>query len=249
MTHIIAIGGGEIGRQGYPIETTEIDEQIIVLSGKKKPNVLFLPTASNDNSAYSQVFKKHYAEHLGSKVDVLDLWSKPTKASVKTALANADIIYVGGGNTLKMMTLWRRTGVDELLTEAYQNGTILTGVSAGAICWFWAGLSDSRSYTSKGKTWDYVKVRGLNIKNLLICPHYDAEPKRRPALKNSLKGSARTAIALDNCAALDIKDDMFRILSSKRGAIAHKAYWKNGRYFVDDIVPGSDYAPLTDLTD
>jgi dipeptidase E len=245
MVHIVAIGGGEIGRPGYPVETTEIDKQIISLINKAHPRVLFLPTASEDSASYCETFKNHYGKSLGCITEVLKLYDKPNKATVEELIMKADIIYVGGGNTLKMMMLWRKTGVDKILIEASKKGTLLTGLSAGAICWFKAGLSDSRSFTSGGHTWNYINVHGLNIKDILLCPHYDAEPKRQPALKKSLQGSSKIALAVDNCAALEIKDDSFRILSSNKGAKAHKAYWHHGKYFIDDIEPSSKYAPLS----
>lgn len=248
MVHIVAIGGGEIGRPGYSVETTEIDKQIIARTKKTHPSVLFLPTASGDSASYYETFQKHYGASLGCTTEVLKLYEKPNKGTIEDAIMNADIIYVGGGNTLKMMTLWRRMGVDTILAEAGKKGTVLAGLSAGAICWFKAGLSDSRSFKSGGNTWNYINVHGLNIKDILLCPHYDAEPERQSALKKSLQGTSKVAIAVDNCAALEVKDDTFRIISSKIGAKAHKAYWRNGKYFVDDIESSSKYLPLSLIT-
>lgn len=244
MKHIVAIGGGEIGRPGYPVETTDIDKQIISLSGKTKPDVLFLPTASNDSNDYYEVFKQHYGKRLGCNVKVLNLYSKPARTTIESALHGADIIYVGGGNTLKMMMLWRRMGIDTLLVEAYKKGTVLSGLSAGAICWFKGGLSDSRSFSGGGKVWNYINVRGLNLENLLICPHFDAEPQRPPTLKKVLEGTLKVAVALDNCSAVEIKDDMFRILSSKPNAKAYKAYWADGKYNVETLTASNDFMPL-----
>ncbi len=73
---IIAIGGGEIGRPGYPVETTKIDKEIIALSGKKIPRVLFIPTASGDSNGYTEVFNKYFGKRLGCKTDVLYLKKK-----------------------------------------------------------------------------------------------------------------------------------------------------------------------------
>jgi dipeptidase E len=245
MKHIVAIGGGEIGRPGYPVETSEIDKQIITLSGKQKPKVLFIPTASGDNPAYSESFTEHYGKRLGCDISVLNLYSELSQVSIKLAIDEADIIYVGGGNTLKMMTLWRRMGVDKLLSLAYKKGTVLSGLSAGAICWFTMGLSDSRSFTSsEGAAWDYINVRGLGLEEILLCPHYDAEPRRQPALKNSLKGTSKVALALDNCAAFEIKDSTFRILSFKSKSKAYRTYWREGEYTVDEIQPSSEYMSL-----
>lgn len=109
---IIAIGGGEIGRPGYPIETEEIDREIIRLSGKKHPKVLFIPTASGDSPLYYETFKKYYGEKLGCKTDVLYLLkTKPSLEEIREKILNSDIVYVGGGNTLRMLKRWRKLGV------------------------------------------------------------------------------------------------------------------------------------------
>ena len=137
MGKIVAIGGGEIGRSGYPVETTEIDQEIIRLSGKSKPRMLFIPTASSDSESYYNVVKNHFGTSLSCKVDVLYLLvNKPSRKEIEEKILSSDIIYVGGGNTLKMMKLWRKLGVDRLLKAAYDKGTVLCGLSAGAICWF-----------------------------------------------------------------------------------------------------------------
>lgn len=248
MKHIVAIGGGEIGRPGYSVETTIIDKQIITLSGKTNPNVLFLPTASTDSKGYYEVFSKHYGKQLGCNVEVLNLYSKPSKTTIERAIANADIIYVGGGNTLKMMMIWRRMRVDELLKKAHESGVVLCGLSAGAICWFKGGLSDSRSFSSGGKVWNYINVRGLNLVDLLICPHYDVETQRPPALKNYLKGTKKVAVALDNCSAIEIWDNKFRILRSKSTAKAYKVYWTADEYNIEELPYSEDFAPMSIIT-
>ncbi len=245
MKHIVAIGGGEIGRPGYSVETTNIDKQIIALSGRTNPNVLFLPTASTDSTDYYEVFSQHYGKRLGCNVGVLNLYSKPSRTTIERAIANADIIYVGGGNTLKMMMFWRRMGVDELLKKAHERGVVLCGLSAGAICWFKGGLSDSRSFSSSGKVWSYINVRGLNLVDLLICPHFDVETQRSPALKNYLKGTKKVAVALDNCSAIEIRANKFRILRSKPTAKAYKAYWNAGKYHVDELPYSENFASLS----
>lgn len=119
MKKIIAIGGGEIGRPGYPIETTKIDREIIRLSGKKHPRLLFIPTASGDAELYIETVKKHFGKRLGCKIDSLALLlRKYTKKELEYKILNSDIVYVGGGNTLKMMKIWRKFGVDNILEKA-----------------------------------------------------------------------------------------------------------------------------------
>lgn len=248
MKHIVAIGGGEIGRPGFPVETTEIDKHIIDLTNKYSPNVLFIPTASGDSVGYSAIFTQYYGDKLGCKVDGLNLYKKPSLNEIEEKLSWSDIVYVGGGNTLKMMMWWRRLGVDELLITAHPNGKVLSGLSAGAICWFNGGLSDSRSLNSKGQDRSYINVHGINLENILLCPHFDAEPARQPVLKNSLQGTRKIAIALDNCAALEVKDSSYRILASKNGAKGYKAQWLDGDYQLKPLLPSMIFMPLSDIT-
>jgi len=245
MSRIVAIGGGEIGRPGYPIETQSIDTEIVNLTGKSRPNLLFLPTASRDDTGYTQVVENYYGKRLGCAVDTLYLYAKPTLQEIKDAIRKADIIYVGGGNTLSMMTKWRKTGLDKLLLRA--NNKVLAGVSAGAICWFLSGLSDSRRFTSDGKEWSYIGVKGLDMYDLVICPHYDEEINRQSALKHLLAKTNKIAIALENCAALEIIDDNYRIIASKDNKQAYKVFWKQGKYYQQVVKPTVEFNQISEL--
>jgi len=248
MTKIVAIGGGEIGRPGFPVETTHIDTEIIRLTGKQHPKLLFIPTASHDAQGYIDCVERHFGKDLGCKVESLRLYANPTLEQIKQAIQVADIVYVGGGNTLQMMAKWRKLGVDRLLSDAARRGTVLSGLSAGAICWFKGGLSDSRSFTSHGKSWDYITVQGLDIPSphLLMCPHFSAEPKRQPALKHSLRGTHKVSIALDNNVAFEVADDKYRIIGANEDRKAYKVYWDNASYCVE-VLDSRDYQPLSGL--
>lgn len=246
MTKIVAIGGGEIGRPGYPIETLSIDKEVVKLTGKSKPSLLFLGTASNDDRGYTEIIEKYYGKRLGCKVEALYLSSKPAIQEIQSAVSKSDIIYVGGGNTLSMMTKWRKYGLDKVLKQA-SSIKVLAGVSAGAICWFKSGLSDSRSFTSNGQDWSYIKVKGLGLYNLLLCPHFDEEADRKLSLKHALKGSRDIAIALENCTALEIIDDSYRIISSKDNKRGYKAYWIKDKYVVEALEPNEQFTPLSHL--
>lgn len=234
MSKIIAIGGGEIGRPGYPIETTAIDKEIICLSGKKNPKLLFLPTASNDSADYYDTIVKHFKQRLGCETSVLYLLKNAyTRKQLEKIILNVDIVYVGGGNTLKMMTAWRRLGVDKILHKAWKQGIVMAGLSAGSVCWFKYGNSDSRKF--KNKDADLIKVRGLDFINALHCPHYDTESDRKNSMKKMMKKTKGVAIALDNCCALEVVDDQYRIVSSRKNANAYKTYWKDNLYFEELI--------------
>ncbi|HOZ53573.1 MAG TPA: Type 1 glutamine amidotransferase-like domain-containing protein [bacterium] len=168
MSKIIAIGGGEIGRPGYSVETLKIDKDIIKLSGRKNPKILFIPTASSDSESYCDTFKKYFGQKLKCQVDVLYLINNNlSQKEISKKILGSDIIYVGGGNTLKMMNIWRKKGVDKILKKALNKDIVLSGISAGAICWFKYGLSDSRKF--KNKDSDYIQVSGLNFINIFKC--------------------------------------------------------------------------------
>ncbi len=248
---IIAIGGGEMGRPHenggfYPVETTAIDQEILIQTAKKNPNLLFLGTASSNAKGYFDVVNKHFSK-LGAKVSNLDLSDKTLNSkSIRQTILSADAIYVGGGNTLKMMTIWRRMGVDKMLLEAHRKGIVLAGLSAGSICWFSYGSSDSRRYSSQSTK--LIKVQGLGLIQALHCPHYNIETHRQKDLKRMMKSTYKlVAIALDDCAALEVIDDQYRIIRSNKTAKAYKTYWKKGEYIQEEIPVSKEFKDLNSL--
>lgn len=246
MKKIIAIGGGEIGRAGYPVETTEIDREIINLTGKESPKLLFLPTASSDAAGYVEDVRSHFGGTLGCQVDVLLLLDhKLTKLEMAEKIMGSDIIYVGGGNTLLLMDTWRRCGADQLLHAAYDQGTVMAGLSAGSICWFQSGMSDALK--SQNEEAGYIKVAGLGMIEALHCPHYDFEKERPEALKKMMEKTPGIAIALENCAALEMVDDRYRLIVSRPGAKGYAIYYEKGAYYKSEIRPAEAYRPLSEL--
>ena len=141
MGKIVAVGGGD----WQNLETLEIDREIKKLA-EEPEKALLIPTAKEDSEEYQENFEKLYGEELGLETDSLLLYSDPSEKEVREKIQSGDIIYVSGGNTKAMMEKWKETGVDDLLREAYENGTVMSGLSAGAICWFKYGHSDSESY-------------------------------------------------------------------------------------------------------
>ncbi|MDP2656647.1 MAG: Type 1 glutamine amidotransferase-like domain-containing protein [bacterium] len=246
MKKIIAIGGGDIGRPGYPIETTKIDKEIIKLTGKKNPVLLFIPTASGDSESYFETVKNYFGKKLGCRTEVLYLLKGAlTQQEIKNKILSADIIYVGGGDTLKMMQAWKKYGVVVLLRQAYDKGIVLSGLSAGAICWFKYGNSDSRKM--KNPNAPLIKVSGLNLVSALLCPHYDFEKDRKSDLKKMMKKTEGIAVAIDNCCAIEIIDETYRIISSKKMANAYKVFWAKGTFHHILIAKEKKFLPLSDL--
>lgn len=198
---IVAIGGGDIRTRG----TAAIDREIIRLSGKKHPKLLFIPTASSDSERYWKHVQKYFGEFLKCKTDVLFLVNEPpSRDQIRRKILWADIVYVGGGNTLLMMRVWRRLGVDQLLKTAYDKGTVLSGISAGAICWFDSGHSDSMSFYNP-QEWEYINVKGLGLVKGIHCPHYNGMTRRVPrrrAFREMIQKTGGIGIAIENNCAI-----------------------------------------------
>ena len=234
MGKIVAIGGGENGHHNTAYETAVFDKEIIKLTGKSKPNFLFIGLANQYSEYYYKVMKGIYGALYGCVTDYLTDEEHKSYDIAKSKIKWADIIYVGGGNTLKLMNAWRKYGIDELLLEAFDKDKVLCGVSAGGICWCDYGNSDSRKFTSNSDK--LIKVKGLGFVNILFCPHIITEPERVNDLKRMMKSTYKIpAVALDK-AALEIVGNEYRVLAMNEDAIAEKCYWKNGRYIRRSII-------------
>lgn len=240
---IIAIGGGELGE----LETEAIDREIVRSAGLARPRALFVPTASNDAEPYWETFQRIYGDHLGCETSVLRLiGERPSFARMANAVDAADVIYVGGGNTLRMMRRWRHLGFDRLLRKAHTRGTVMAGLSAGALCWFAWGHSDSMSFYRPDQ-WDYIRVRGLGLIPMTACPHYDGE-RRDEHFHRLIGRTGGVGIALDNGCAFQVIDDTFRILSSLPGAAAYRVTRHRGRIEQLEIPQSDSWTPLAFLT-
>lgn len=243
MGIIVAIGGGEI----KDLETFEIDKVIVGLTGKKNPKALFIPTASGDAEGYWDVFHEIYSNKLGCKTDVLYLINEtPDDKEIKEKILNSDLIYVGGGNTLKMMEIWKENNVDKYLKEACDKDIVLSGLSAGSICWFKYGHSDSQAF-SENEEWSYIKVDGLGFINAFHCPHFN-EDIREEDFKNMLKDYKNIkGIALENKSAIIFINDKYRIISSTDKANAYKIFNKDGQIVSEVIKKDTKFKNIDEL--
>jgi dipeptidase E len=231
--HIIAIGGGSLKKK----QTLPIDRYIVKLAGKKSPRALFIPTASGDPLDYCEAFDHIYGDLLGCRTDNLLLCRGPgDRAAAAAKIRSADLIYVGGGNTLRMMKMWRRFGIDRLLIKAGQEGKVLAGLSAGAICWHEWGHSDSRAYSGK-KNWSYIKVRSLGLRPGLYCPHLDSE-KRHTSFKKMIAREKMIGIACDNCAAVHYDDSGATCIARRPKARVHIYTYVNGKITIRSFKNG-----------
>lgn len=173
MGKIIAIGGGELRER----TTLKIDEYIANLAkaraGERRANAMFIPTASHDFMPYYNTFHKVYTGVFDIKTDVaLTVFKEADLEKLTAKFEKADVIYVGGGDTVFMLDSWKRTGLLPLLEDAYRRGVPIAGLSAGAICWFSDMYTDSTAALGDGEK--YAMFSGLGWVNGKISPHYGA---------------------------------------------------------------------------
>ena len=194
--NIVAIGGGGFGRS---LGSLEIEKYIISLINKKRPKICFIPTASGDNDLYKLSFYRAFSK-LGCDTTHIDFFSRTENLEKK--ILNQDIIYVGGGNTKSMLAVWKDWSFDEILTNAYRNGVVMSGVSAGAICWFEKGITDS--FANKLEIIDC-----LGLVEGVACPHFDEEKEREPFVKDIIrKKIIESCICIEGNCALHINNDV-----------------------------------------
>lgn len=251
---IIAIGGGENrrfledGRQTL-YETESMDKEIIKLTNKISPNYLFIAHAmcfsDEIQDSYYETMRKIYGDKFGCNCKHLSADNLYNKELVNELVEWADIIYEGGGDTSSMIKLWKETGFDIILKDAWNKGKVICGISAGAVCWFNSCNSDCAG--SKFET-----VECLNWFNAFITPHCD-EDGRYESTKMQLKENKMLGLMLSNCSAIEIVDDKYKIISSngndrtfEKGYIL-KSYWKNDKYYETKLEGNNDYRPLNEL--
>ena len=173
--HIVPMGAGKavMDRRNDPLH-----DYVLELTGKDDPVVLFLPTATGDDASYIVSF--YEAFHSGRcRPRHLRLFHR-NDDDLTDIVLGADVIHVGGGNTANMLDVWQRQGVDQLLFQALDRGAVLTGGSAGGLCWFEGGTTDSYGPTLQ------LLHEGLGMIKGSYCPHYDAEDQRRPIFHAAL---------------------------------------------------------------
>lgn len=209
---IFAMGGG-----GFCMEPENplLDAYVLALTKKAAPRIALVPTASGDSPRFTAEFPDHF-QRLGAVPSVVSLFRGADPNFIEHLLSQ-DIIYVSGGNTRNMLTLWKLWGVDEAIRAAYQNGVVLAGVSAGSICWFESGLTDS---------WP-GELRELSCMGLLKgsnCPHYDGEPGRRPTYQRLVaSGRMPDGIAADDGAGILYENEsVSEVVSSRLDARAYR---------------------------
>jgi len=248
---IVAISGGENGRilengKIAPYETEPMDREIIRLTNKKNPNFLFLAHSMlfsiEIQESYYQTMKKIYGDKFNCECKDLKSTELDNIEKVRELIEWADIIYEGGGDTQSMINLWKEKGFDKILHDAWNNGKVICGISAGAVCWFNSCNSDiSDDYFADIKCLDWI--------NLFFTPHCD-EKGRYESTKKQLKNNNLVGLIMSNCSAIEIIDEKYRIITSdatnygiKQG-YSYKAYWRNNKYYEKKLPITEKFLPL-----
>ena len=212
VRQIVAMGGG-----GFSMEPENplLDQYILGLAEREKPRVCFLPTASGDSARYITRFYSAFSNFSCTPTH-LSLF-QPSVADLRSFVLEQDIIYVGGGNTKSLMALWREWGLDQILREAWEAGIVLSGLSAGSICWFEEGVTDSVPGSLN-------PLPCLGFLKGSHCPHYDGEPERRPAYQRLLlEGLISDGYAADDGVGLYfVGDRLEQIVSSRPNVKAYR---------------------------
>ncbi|MGD9635875.1 MAG: Type 1 glutamine amidotransferase-like domain-containing protein [Pirellulales bacterium] len=230
---IIASGGG--GFSSEP-DNSLLDDYILSSVAKPLPRVCFVPTASGDADPY---IVKFYSAFSGSGIanrqtipTHLSLFRR-TVGDLRSFILQQDIIYVGGGNTANMLAAWRVHGLDVILREAWARGIILCGPSAGGVCWFESGVTDSFGLPLR-------EVTGcLDLLPGSFCPHYDSEPTRRPTYERLVaEGTLPAGFAADDRAALKFTGtELSEVVSSGPEARAWRVTSASGRGSSEELKP------------
>ncbi len=219
---IAVVGGGT----GAPFQE-RLDGYLLGLTGKPRPRVCCLATASGDASADLLAFYARYARR--SDATHLALFDR-TVVELADLLLAQDMIWVGGGNTANMLAVWRVHGLDAILREAWRRGIVLTGGSAGGLCWFECGVTDSFGPLA-------ALDDGLAFLPGSHCPHYDSEPGRRPTYERLVDGGFPAGYAADDGAVLLFRDtELAEVVTAPPDAHGYRVE-RHGDRVIETVLP------------
>jgi peptidase E len=207
--HVLAIGGGMLMPDGrVPVHL----EYALRLTGQREPRLCVLNTAAGDDPRSALAMYDRLAGHP-ARVRHLALFPMPNVPDPEDLLLSQDAIFVGGGSVANMLAVWRVHGLDVIMRKAWQAGIVLAGSSAGGICWFEGGTTDSFGRELRAFT------GGLGLLAGSYCPHYNSEPGRRPLYRRLVgEGALPAGIACDDGVAAHFTDDTLVELIADRPA-------------------------------
>jgi dipeptidase E len=206
--HIVAMGGWNAEEDG------SLSDFVLGLAQSDRPRMCYAPTAGAERDQAIATFYETFA--LRTEPSVLRLFGVP-RAALREFLLAQDVIWVSGGNTANMLAIWRVHGIDSALREAWEAGAVLAGWSAGAICWFEGGVTDSFGP-------ELVPLDdGVGLLAGTFCPHYDSEEERPPTYRTLVGAGLPAGYAADDGVALHFRgSELAEAVSSRRGGRAFR---------------------------
>jgi dipeptidase E len=244
MGKIVAIGGVT-----PPSSLDLIDEEIIKLTNKKHPKILYVPTAGGDNLGYCEFYRGIYEGRFGCKMDVLFLINEePSLEEIREKIFSSDIIYVGGGSVVKLIKVLEKFKVISMIKEAYEKGIVFAGISAGALCWgmnyfdseFTAGFKTIEGFS------EYTKEDCMKFLPFIICPHYNLDGYKEK-MDLMIQEYKHSGIAIDNNCAVQFVDGKYRVIATKEEANAYKVYKKGTKIVREAIIKHEEFRPVEEL--
>lgn len=218
LKQVIAMGDG-----GVDANAPLMDLYILAQTQSKRPKVCFLGTASGDNAGYAGYFEKVFSRYPCVPTH-LSLFN-PHVSDIHSFIMSQDVIYVGGGHTKSMLGVWREWGLDKILREAYENGVVLSGGSAGSVCWFDQCITDSIPGS-------LTVMNCLGILPYSNCPHFASQKRRNSYSRLIIDSKIKNGYAADDYAAIHFIDGKcHRAVGNRIYAKAHKLGLENGAFY------------------
>jgi dipeptidase E len=216
---IVAFGGGGFSMEpGNPL----LDDYVLSLTGKERPRVCFLPTASGDADHYIVRFYRAFDGARCEPSHVSLFRREQAAGDMHEQLLASDLIYVGGGSVISMLGAWRAHGLDLTLRRAWERGVVLCGLSAGSLCWFAEAVTAFHGPAAA--------VVGIGLLPWSNCVHFDAEPARCRAYRELLAAGMVEGYAVEDGAALHFEgEQLARVVSSRPAAKAYRMRWTGER--------------------
>jgi dipeptidase E len=207
----VAMGGGKMCR--------ELAEYVVGLTGLERPRVLYIGTAAAEDADAALLMYDRFSGL--ADLSRLEFFPWPPE-DLRSVVLESDVVFVGGGNTANMLAIWRLHGVDELLREALERGVVLSGSSAGGICWFEQGVTDSF-----GPQLDAMDCLGFLPGS--FCPHWDDEELRKPRYRDLLKAGLAGGYAADAGVGLRFVDgELQEAVACEAGSKAYRVELRDG---------------------
>jgi peptidase E len=223
---IVAFGGGGFSMEaGNPL----LDDYVVSLTGKERPKVCFLPSASGDADHYIVRFYRAFGERAEASHVSLFRQEREHVRDWHEHLLEQDLIYVGGGSVISLMGVWRAHGLDVTLRQAWENGAVLCGVSAGSLCWFTEAVSEFHGSAAR--------VEGLGMLPWSNCVHYKAGRGQDDPYRRLLKEGMRPGFAAEDGAALHFSgEELVGVVTSRPDAAAYRMRAVGGRMVKSPLV-------------